>query len=48
MGVVLKTLGLPYNATAVDLQRRGVTLEDLLERAQHLKRQVGKWYRVGR
>jgi hypothetical protein len=49
IGVALKILGLPYNATAEDLRRRGVTLADLHTTIVQLKQQVlwGRSYKAG-
>lgn len=41
VGVALKTLGLPYNASAAEMQRRGVGLAELRGRVQELRKQVG-------
>lgn len=40
LGVAAKTLGLPLNASAQDMQRRGVSAAQLRERVQQLRRQV--------
>lgn len=40
VGIALKTLGLPFRATAQDMERAGVSAEDLRARVQELRRQT--------
>ena len=41
VGIAFKTLGLPYNCTPAQLEERNVSLQQLKERLQQLRDQVG-------